>query len=325
MQNNIIKIISILFLLLTSLSITQQSVARPIPQIPPKFVYRVELLGPDIIFKHSFRIWGKNNNYFSHLIGSSTREDTAFTSTTLTEESANYIAEVRFKYSSDYYNNPNIARLWIYKIRTNNKFYSTEGTMLYEIHIITAIMKEANLTSEERQALSIRRIHRKEVWEAYKHEEEWFTFTNNIKPSQIMYAYPVIRKGDKAVPEPNEGVINPNYKDTNELPKAPYAYKDPIYNNIIKSNASLKMRTLLNKYQDEKFIYVYKDMNLRWTFPPSFCETEDKKSKLSCDNLIPKPIRTLAGKIALPWNSVLLNHSKNNHGDLIQKKKRKQS
>lgn len=303
------KIRSIFSLCLAFFFISKVAYAFFIPPVtgpPPKFVYRIEFLGPDRIFQEGFRIWGDDNNYFRHLTGVTTKKyETAFTSTTSDIKAAQRIADERFEHSQYFYKNPKVDRIWIYQIRTSKKFYDTQATLFYDIERLKVMYDDADSKEEEKKIVRMIR-NRIDSWNHYKYEKEWFTISRYLKPSQIIAAYPVMREGNKAVFEPSKVVYNPDYRDTKELPSAPYAFIGPL-EPLTPVNKSSHKESHYNLAKG--YVYVYKSLQVRWSFPPDLCETEDNQSLLSCSNLIPKPARTLAAKNALPWNGALLNRS----------------
>ena len=119
---------------------------------PPKFVYRMDFRGPDIIFDKGFQPLGDNDNLYQHVNGDSCNSgtaDTAFVATTSDKQFAmdwvkNSFCSKKRETADKYY---------VYTIQATKKFYNAHASLLK--------------TGEKKN---------RELANRFKNENEWLAF-----------------------------------------------------------------------------------------------------------------------------------------------------
>ena len=117
----------------------------------PKFVYRVDIKSPEIVFKQGFVPWGTNQDWFSHILGvsqdphSPKQFRTNYISTTSSIDVALriYLGMLNNKTTSD-----KEPKYYLYEIRADENFYSTRMTASKGIGLIRDENSKKNLKPE---------------------------------------------------------------------------------------------------------------------------------------------------------------------------------
>lgn len=128
------------------------------------FVYRVDSRSPDEIFRDGFRSHGNNRNLQQHLRGDSCAagsRDSAFVATTTSLRETYNIA--RQYYSSSTFH----GRLYRYRIRANNIFYSIQPSVSYLTERgVTFTAFEQIMMREQNEIVAVEHIPTENIAEA---------------------------------------------------------------------------------------------------------------------------------------------------------------
>lgn len=100
-------------------------------KITPKFLYRVEKINPEIVFKNGLKPYGTNTEYFNYILGHSlNRNNKNENSSFFISTSDSKAAAMRFFGSMDL-NENNLEDYYLYKIKADQNFYSSTKTAMY--------------------------------------------------------------------------------------------------------------------------------------------------------------------------------------------------